>query len=600
MNFNKLKIAIIFVLGINYSFAQLTVKGNNYVYVNNEVLTVVDDLNLNDTDSRIYLRNEGQLVQRTTGTSNNSGIGELSVYQEGTVNSYAFNYWCSPIGLKTANTTNNTFGIPLLYTPTDVTNSNAVTYNHNSDYNGVGGNPINIEPYWIYSFVNSNQYSEWVYLGDATTLAPGLGFTMKGVTGTTNQQYDFRGKPNDGTISNTVSEGDLTLIGNPYPSALDAYDFIWDSENQNAITGDLYFWEQDASQNSHYIEDYVGGYATYTISAGEIESFVPATFSAYMSNGTPVSLPVPESGVKIAKRYIPIGQGFMVEGKTATTGTVKTKNAHRDFYRESGADSYFFRTSNTIANSSSNRTNDNTTNEYGLNIVPEDYKRFRINVIFNDTYTRQLLQNFHTTATDGFDYGLEAKSPLGVDNDAHWVLNDEPYVIQAFNFEQSLTIPLVVKVTEQQPVNFSIFDIQNFDDNQPIFLHDIDAGLYIDLRTQNYDINLEVGTYTNRFEITFTNDEDTLSIPEETLNSLVVFQNNNAGELTIKNPNLANLNTISLFDMAGKQIFNTSDLALTTKHTFSTRSLSDGIYLVTINLEANKTISKKIIVKNNK
>lgn len=600
MNFNKLKIAIIFVLGINYSFAQLTVKGNNYVYVNNEVLTVVDDLNLNDTDSRIYLRNEGQLVQRTTGTSNNSGIGELSVYQEGTVNSYAFNYWCSPIGLKTANTTNNTFGIPLLYTPTDVTNSNAVTYNHNSDYNGVGGNPINIEPYWIYSFVNSNQYSEWVYLGDATTLAPGLGFTMKGVTGTTNQQYDFRGKPNDGTISNTVSEGDLTLIGNPYPSALDAYDFIWDSENQNAITGDLYFWEQDASQSSHYIEDYVGGYATYTISAGEIESFVPATFSAYMSNGTPVSLPVPESGVKIAKRYIPIGQGFMVEGKTATTGTVKTKNAHRDFYRESGSDSYFFRISNTIANSSSNRTNDNTTNEYGLNIVPEDYKRFRINVIFNDTYTRQLLQNFHTTATDGFDYGLEAKSPLGVDNDAHWVLNDEPYVIQAFNFEQSLTIPLVVKVTEQQPVNFSIFDIQNFDDSQPIFLHDIDAGLYVDLRTQNYDINLEAGTYTNRFEITFTNDEDTLSIPEETLNSLVVFQNNNASELTVKNPNLVNLNTISLFDMAGKQIFNTSDLALSTKHTFSTRSLSDGIYLVTINLEANKTISKKIIVKNNK
>jgi hypothetical protein len=35
------------------------------------------------------------------------------------------------------------------------------------------------------------------------------------------QRYDFRGKPNDGTISITVLNLQFTLTGNPYPSAID-------------------------------------------------------------------------------------------------------------------------------------------------------------------------------------------------------------------------------------------------------------------------------------------------------------------------------------------------------------------------------------------
>jgi hypothetical protein len=34
------------------------------------------------------------------------------------------------------------------------------------------------------------------------------------------QRYDFRGKPNDGTIDIPVLLDELTLTGNPYPSAL--------------------------------------------------------------------------------------------------------------------------------------------------------------------------------------------------------------------------------------------------------------------------------------------------------------------------------------------------------------------------------------------
>ena len=44
-----------------------------------------------------------------------------------------------------------------------------------------------------------------------------------------------------------------------------------------------------------------------------------------------------------------------------------------------------------------------------FSVVPNDYKRFRLNINFNNTYTRQLIKTFHATATNGFDYGLESK-----------------------------------------------------------------------------------------------------------------------------------------------------------------------------------------------
>src|SRR5690606_9592152 len=127
-------------------------------------------------------------------------------------------------------------------------------------------------------------------------------------------------------------------------------------------------------------------------------------------------------------------------------------------------------------------------------------------------------------------------SPEGPDSDAYWPFENDAYVIQAFSFDQSLKIPLEVFTSEQQPISFSIFDIQNFDDSQPIYLHDMEADRYIDLRTQNYDINLPIGKFTDRFEITFV-DQSALSTPDVTEADFKIFQNNAKAQLTILNPN---------------------------------------------------------------
>ena len=271
--------------------AQISVSGNNYIYATTSVdapdvyVFVEDDVNLENSNSYFYLRNDAQLLQGT-GSTGNSGVGKLSTYQSGTVNNFAYNYWCSPIGNtdldnnanRSFRPNNNIYDV----TAAPITSSLA-TYTTGLD--GTSG-PLVISSRWLYTYNPGTTYSEWNYISDSGTAAVGYGFTMKGTTGG-NQLYDFRGKPNNGTISTNVVAGDWTLVGNPYPSALDALDYIHDTQNQTSINGALYYWEQDATVNSHNVADYVGGYASYTINAaGTVETYTDATFDTYNSDGS--------------------------------------------------------------------------------------------------------------------------------------------------------------------------------------------------------------------------------------------------------------------------------------------------------------------------
>jgi hypothetical protein len=583
---------IVSLLFSNLIFAQLTVRNDQYIFAKDEVIFVNNEVNLVNTNSKIYLRDEAQLVQGN-GTSGNSGIGELSAQQNGTVNAFSYNYWCAPVGNIDANdTVNRPFRVNQIDESTGIITSTDAQFTNSHNGNS---SPLTISNSWLWTFVASTNYAEWVHVGSSGDIAPGLGFTMKGTDGSgDNQRYDFRGKPNNGTITNTVTTSEWTLIGNPYPSAMDALDFIHDPQNAANITGTLYYWEQAAGQTSHFVEDYIGGYAAYTIASDGTPTFVPATFSAYTASGDAVALPIPQNGVKIARRYIPIAQGFMVEG--AANGLVYTKNSHRDYYKQSNADSYFFGAEGLNDNSQTRTNETDNQNDYGLAIVPETYKRFRLNIILNDTYTRQLVQNFHSSATDGFDYGLESKSPEGVASDAYWTQDNTPFVIQAHNYALDLRIPLVLKLEEQQPITISIFDIQRFDDAQAIYLHDIETNTYVDLRTQNFTINLEAGVYEERFEVTFEQ-ENTLSDPEVTFEGFNIIQNNSTAELVIQNPNQLDIINLQLYDTAGKQIMSHQNIGNHSSMRFSTKQISSGVYISTATTKDQQTLTKKIIIK---
>ncbi len=586
---------ILFVL-CNISFAQLSVRNNAYVFINDQIVFVEDDINLNETNSRIYLRNEAQVIQGS-GTTGNTGVGELSVYQEGNVGEYEYNYWCSPVGSKVSSSNNNPSGISLLNDVTGLITSVPATFNNSVDYNGTSS-PLNIEPYWIWKFVASDQYADWVHVQDNTIINPGEGFTMKGTLGSGEaQRYDFRGKPNKGTIAVNVTTNNFTLVGNPYPSALDAYAYIHDPDNRAVINGTLFFWEQDPSADSHNIAQYEGGYATYTISNTYSETFVNAVFNTYNGDGSWLSLSG-NSGSKAVNRYIPIGQGFMVEA--IANGVVRAKNSHRAYIKETSANSQFFKTENITTKASKTNSSEE---ESLFTAIPGDHKRFRLNIDFNDTYTRQIVETFHHTATPGFDYGFEIKMHTSetLDSDAYFKSEGEDiYLAEALPFDPSLKIPFELKIeNDNTPIRVRIVDVQHFDTNQPIYIHDKEQDSYVNLKEQHFNITLNADTYSDRFEIVFTSDSDestALNTQNYVFDGLTVYQDNNNAEFKIANPNYLDIKSLNLYDIQGKNVFEKSISNNNNTYNYSTRTLKEGVYIAKITLEDENVLSKKIVV----
>jgi hypothetical protein len=570
-----------FLFQANHVLGQLTVSANSYIYINNEVLSTTENINLVANSSKIYLRNEAQLLQKGE-DNNNQGVGQISVHQNNNVHEYAYNFWCSPVGNTTNTTINNPFKANQIHDPL-LSTSNPIDSQPALFTTGGQGlsSPLTIAKSWLNTFQAGSSLSNWSYAGDTGNILPGLGFTMKGTIGSnSNQTYDFRGKPNNGTLSNNVLPSQWTLIGNPYPSALDALAFIHDSENVNAITGTLYFWQQDLSVLSHNIQDYIGGYASYTISQdGAIETFIPAPFNTYNSNGqiNNNGNPLTNFSTKKVKRYLPIGQGFMVEGKVGTSGTVKTKNSHREYYKESNSESEFFRINQSTSNLNS------------------EYSRFRLNIDFNNTYTRQLVQTFHAIATSGFDYGLESKSTNPLPNDANWLQQNIAYASQASVFDEDLVLPLEVSLATNTLVRFRAVSIENMDANQPIFLYDALTELYYDLTTTMPEINLVAGNYQNRFDIRFTSSGLLNNTNPEANKSYLLSYHKSNEEIVLYNYDNLFINSVDLIDLSGKLIFSNQINSNASQFKIPVDNLAKGLYIATI--KSTNLVSKmKLII----
>jgi hypothetical protein len=582
-------LAIFFLLGASVVSAQMTIRPNSSVYVDDVVLYVDQGIDIQNTGN-LYLRRDAQLLQsRTKSASTNSGTGTLSVYQEGTSDGYDYNYWCAPVGVADGTNGNRPFSLAQIYQPVTVTSS--ILAATTSGLNG-SANPLTISSYWIWTFVTSANYSEWVHAGTGA-IAPGLGFTMKGTDGadaTTilgvqnnngigNQRYDFRGRPNDANIAVNVANGQWTLTGNPYPSALFVDAFLLDPSN-TAINAAAYYWEHQKNVDSHFLADYQGGYGTYvpgTIAAGD-GVYTSAFINTYNPDGS-VNVPgMIQTGLSINRDYAPIGQGFMIEG--VTSGTVTLRNAHREYYRESQPLSTFERSANPGAE------------EFLDSRLPH----IRLNAVIDEAAGRELALILVPFATDGLDRGLEGKSPdgSGLPKDAAFILDDEFYTIQGVAFDIDKRVPLVVKSNQSSMFSFSMPAVVNFDPFQSVYIYDALDGSYHSLNDDaTYEVMVPQGTHSNRFEVTFR--DAALGTHDFDSNTLQIVQNNIEGHLVISNPQGLELKKCRIYDMAGRLVMHKADLGTALETRLATIGLSEAVYIVKVSV-GDKDFGQKISV----
>ena len=592
----------IFLIFLNLSFfylsSQIYVESNSYIYSNNSFIYTKQNLNLN---GNIFLRNQSQLLQGTTGTGSNVGLGSVSIFQEGTVNNYQYNYWCSPVGIPSLSSGNKNFGISRLFQPTGLISSSNSIITNNLD--GIS-NPLTISQYWIYTFTTSNTYSQWNYIGSNNLILPGFGFTMKGTSGTdslivdindgiqnnsgSNQRYDFRGVPNDGTITLPVTSGNFTLIGNPYPSSIDLNSFLLDPLNSSLINGQVYFWEQ-VPVNSHYLNAYSGGYGIYTPGAG----YTPAAFWNFDSSGN-YETNLSTSGAFYERRFSPVGQGFMVKGTANDNLTMK--NSYR-VYRREGA----------ITNSEFARESNSEYFESIPNLAGIDYTQvkkgfvpqMRIHAMYNNGGIRPTTLGFDSNTTDGFDYGFDGVSSSRESAEFYYILNDsdKEFIINVTNFDINKRIPVGFRCQAQTNFKIKVVDVlYGFDSSQKVYIHDKETNIYYDIKDHMFEVTLPAGDNKTRFEITFNTTNDILSSPQEEHSILQVFQDTTLELLKIINPEKKEIISFELYDTTGKLVISNKYLDFNSEISISTSNLSTGLYIVKIKTIDGLITNDKIII----
>lgn len=590
---NALFYLIVFVVGsylqVPTNAQDMFVKADTFVFASNQYVYIKNDLELNAATSTFYLRNDGQLLQGKTGSGANRGLGSLSVFQEGTVNNYQFNYWCSPVGnVATSTAVNNPFGITQLKDVVNLTQSNNATILGSNIYDGTA-NPFAISAYWIYKFqVNLSLYSDWIQVGSSSIINAGEGFTMKGSSGTNtttvdgvqnnpdgkHQRYDFRGKPNDGTIDIPVLAGEWTLTGNPYPSAIDLQAFLIGETNCSGIA---YFWEQDKNVNSHYMADYKGGYGSY---AGGADEYVRAPFYSYDGDGNAILGSQVGSGGYYERQFSPIGQGFMIEGYA--NGNVQMKNSYRKFIKEGNTEgtSVFERKREDSKTASVNSTK----------------SKIRFNTLLDNGPISQMVLVFDPASTDGVDRAMDAASPNDGPSNSYFLIDDNEYVIQVMPFDIDKKIPIGFRNYAEANYKISVNELLNIPDVSNVYLHDKTTDLYYDIKNSFYDLTLPKGTYNTQFEITFKN--ATLGIDAVESSKMLVRQDNTNKKLVIDNPLQLELATCNVYDIVGRLAFTKNQLGNNTSFAFPTSSLSDGVYVVKLITKDKIEMNNKIIVKN--
>jgi len=426
-------------------------------------------------------------------------------------------------------------------------------------------------------------YGEWQAYNSGP-MDIGKGYIVKGPTGHTatpsNFTATFSGTPNNGQITQNIQRSTYTganyfynpygndllmvtsdddnwnLIGNPYPSAIDAIDFLTHTGNGN-ITGSVYLWTHDtdiAIAPDPFYDDYVYNYDV-------------ADYIAYNSSGT--STPTGFNG------NIGAGQGFFVLMTDAAT-TNETVTFDNTMRSSAYANDQFYRTSN-----------------------PSDMDGSAANRIWLDYVnpsgqSNTTLVAYVDGATNDEDRMFDAPTTTGNGLDLYSLIDEKAYLIQGrqLPFDVNDQVPIGLNISESGIQTIAINTLQGvfYDSNQDIFIEDLLNDTIHNIKESPYSFTSESGIINDRFILRFTN--TTLGLDDfDTLNGISVFEDND--KITVKS-DYGTIASIDVYDILGRTLyFNKSVNA----SRFSIESISpyNATLLLKIKLADGKQKIAKII-----
>ncbi|MFN4197866.1 MAG: hypothetical protein ACK4FS_02440, partial [Flavobacterium sp.] len=356
----------------------------------------------------------------------------------------------------------------------------------------------------------------------------------------------FEGTPFNGYLEvplNYFGPGaGYNLVGNPYPSTLNAEVFL--QENATDIQGTLYFWRKTNNTAGT-------AYATYTLGGATTTS--P---TSPLPNGT-----------------IQVGQGFFVEARNVVQPKVIFDNS----MRVDNNNNQFFRAHFGMP--------------YTVNTTFEKH-RFWLNLTHESGLFSQMMVGYMEGATLAEDPLLDGRF-IGDSNQSLTSLIDaNPYAVQArpLPFEVADVVPLRFQTNAAGTFQITLGQADGlFEAGQAIYLRDLLTQAVHDFSAGAYVFSSVAGSFSSRFEVIYQN--ETLGVGGVITQSdvQVVSQNDliqvrSTGEL---------IQQVTIYDVLGRTILQGEDTS--NNHWNSLIYKTKQVLLVRVRLADGSESTHKVI-----
>lgn len=501
-----------------------------------KVITVNKAVKISTTSGEFEIENNGQLIQIDE-VDTNVGVGNnFKVNRIAKVKNFDYVYWSASASGMDVSTlpNNNRYYWDPIYT-----------------------NPNGTQGYWLPA--TGTMLRGRGYISRFSNASPTVPVaTAVSLVGST---------PFNGQFSTGISRGTtagindcLNLIGNPYPSALDADLFL---AANPVIEGSVRIWMHGNSLAAIASPFYQNFTSNYTIN------------DYIIYNGTAATVPAAFSG------DIASGQGFFVRmleagetsGSSATaTSSVNFKNSFRKAFDGSLLNNTEFYKTNT-AN------------------VTSEKSRIWLDLISPDNTVSKIVVGYVAGATAAKDRLYDAV--IDVSGFSFYsVCEDYPLAIQgrALPFEVTDSVPLgvVVQTAGAHTIAISSVDGLFSSDNQNIYVEDLVLGKTHNIKLSPYTFQTDAGTFNNRFVLKYTT--ESLSTNEVALQSNLAIAISENQVMLKASEEMAN---VKFYDMLGRLVYSSK----INSTEFTTDAIqTNGVLVARIKFANGQTVDRKLML----
>jgi hypothetical protein len=427
----------------------------------------------------------------------------------------------------------------------------------------------------------NNNYGNWS--GASGVMNKGQGYIIRGPSGfnTTAQDFTatFNNVPINGNFTYTISRGNYTsanyinsisgetvtkfddnwnLIGNPYPSSINAIAFLTDNTN---IEGSIALWTHGTLPNLSEPNPFYNSF-TY--------NYTVRDYITYNKLGA-------STGPGTFNGYIAAGQGFFINMNdgAATSQTINFKNSFRS---KTYNNSQFYRNSN-------RNMPDSIT----------DRHRIWLDIINTSGTSVRTLVGYCIGSTSDKDRMFDAYTKVDGTLNLFSFIGDEDQVIQGrqLPFVTSDVIPLGISIPTSGNYKIVIAAVDGLfaNNGQVIYLRDKYLNTITNISENPYDFSQTTGIFRDRFEIVY---DTTLSSPTNIENSNEVFVYQNENTIHINSKTL--INSVQLFDCTGR-LLESTNAVLSNDASLILNSVQSQMLLIKISDTNGFTTIKKFIYK---